>query len=193
MGNRRFSVVATSDGDDESPHRMRLKPHQPSAGEENRSIQLRRKRMKLPEEEEEDEEADKTKRMNENETPKSVVGEEEQLPFEDAKPIGDVIRISGKGKGRRKHYESFEYDGCQFLLVSFIIENLYNLNYALLACLIVCWMSVSLLVKLGRNLGKQFRPSFLLISVWLLKIHEFDDRFSSSSVYCLCENMCFFS
>ncbi|KAF7810279.1 ABC transporter F family member 4 [Senna tora] len=50
---------------------------------------------------------------------KRADGEEEQPQHEDAKPIGDAIRFSGKGRGRRKHYESFEYDGNQYVVVSF--------------------------------------------------------------------------
>ncbi|XP_019171133.1 PREDICTED: uncharacterized protein LOC109166697 isoform X1 [Ipomoea nil] len=42
-------------------------------------------------------------------------GEEEQdEPQEDAKPVGDVLRVSGKGRGRRKHYDAFEYDGFRY-------------------------------------------------------------------------------
>ncbi|OMO58646.1 hypothetical protein COLO4_34461 [Corchorus olitorius] len=33
---------------------------------------------------------------------------------EDAKPIGAVVRLSGKGKGRRSHYEAFEFDGNRY-------------------------------------------------------------------------------
>ncbi|PPD93934.1 hypothetical protein GOBAR_DD09035 [Gossypium barbadense] len=33
---------------------------------------------------------------------------------EDAKPIGKVVRVSGKGRGRRSHYESFEFDGNRY-------------------------------------------------------------------------------
>ncbi|MCI45676.1 bromo-adjacent-like (BAH) domain protein, partial [Trifolium medium] len=35
---------------------------------------------------------------------------------DDAKPIGDPIRVSGKGRGRKRHYESFEFDGNQYSL-----------------------------------------------------------------------------
>lgn len=47
----------------------------------------------------------------------SASGDEEEIPQEDAKPIGDVIRTSGKGRGKRNHYESFEYDGLRYDLV----------------------------------------------------------------------------
>ncbi|XP_061337262.1 ASI1-immunoprecipitated protein 3-like [Gastrolobium bilobum] len=90
MVNRRFTQVATSDDEDEAP------PQQ--------SKQLKRKRMKLLEE---DEDNEKTEIIEELEPPQ---------PPEDAKPIGDPVRFSGKGRGRRKHYESFEFDGNQYTL-----------------------------------------------------------------------------
>ncbi|CAM8884448.1 unnamed protein product [Rhodiola kirilowii] len=34
--------------------------------------------------------------------------------LEDAKPIGEVIKVSGKGRGRKKHYQAFEYDGNRY-------------------------------------------------------------------------------
>lgn len=42
--------------------------------------------------------------------------EEEEPVQEDAKPIGDVIRVSGKGRGQRKYYSEFEFDGNRFEL-----------------------------------------------------------------------------
>lgn len=36
--------------------------------------------------------------------------------MEDAKPIGEVVRVSGKGKSRRNHYKSFEFDGLSYEL-----------------------------------------------------------------------------
>ncbi|XP_028767408.1 uncharacterized protein LOC114725115 isoform X1 [Neltuma alba] len=123
MGNRRFTLVATSDEEDESPTRpqQRRQQQQPSSvSEENRSKQRKRKRMKLPEEEdEEEEEADKKKKRkpkDKEEEGSMSADEEEEQPQEDAKPIGDPIRVSGKGRGRRKHYDSFEFDGNQYTL-----------------------------------------------------------------------------
>ncbi|XP_045786900.1 protein winged eye-like isoform X3 [Trifolium pratense] len=37
---------------------------------------------------------------------------------DDPKPIGDPFRVSGKVGGRKKHYDSFEFDGKQYSLVS---------------------------------------------------------------------------
>ncbi|KAJ1416121.1 Transcription elongation factor S-II, central domain [Sesbania bispinosa] len=97
MVNRRFTQVATSDDEDELP------PPQ--------SNQRKRKRMKLLDEDNDNdkEEANEEKKKDEEEP------EPPQAP-EDAKPIGDHIRVSGKGRGRKKHYESFEFDGNQYTL-----------------------------------------------------------------------------
>ncbi|XP_020203545.1 uncharacterized protein LOC109789093 [Cajanus cajan] len=91
MGNRRFTQVATSDDEDEA-----VQPHQ----------QRTWKRMRLMEE-------DKLDNDNENE---EEVGQEPPQLVEDAKPIDEPIRFSGKGRGRKKHYESFEFDGIQYSL-----------------------------------------------------------------------------
>ncbi|KAF7828273.1 transcriptional regulator ATRX-like protein isoform X2 [Senna tora] len=123
MGNRRFTQVDTSDDEDEAPLRsqhQRQQQQQSSASEENRSKLRKRKKMKLPEEED-DERDDEEKKKKRKEKQKEEEGsqsvdEDEEQPQEDAKPIGDPIRVSGKGRGRRKHYESFEFDGNQYTL-----------------------------------------------------------------------------
>ncbi|KAK7307859.1 hypothetical protein VNO77_41283 [Canavalia gladiata] len=94
MVNRRFTQVATSDDEDEAPPQPRT-----------------RKRMKLLEEDND----------NENDNEKEEAKKEEKKPEppqppEDAKPIGDPVRFSGKGRGRRKHFDSFEFDGNQYTL-----------------------------------------------------------------------------
>ncbi|XP_027340270.1 DNA topoisomerase 1 isoform X2 [Abrus precatorius] len=111
MGNRRFTQVATSDDEDEA------RPRPATATEENRSKQRKRKRMKLQEEDEEEEEEEKNEEdKKKKRKPKDKEDEEEEPPQEDAKPIGDPVRVSGKGRGRRKHFESFEFDGNQYTL-----------------------------------------------------------------------------
>ncbi|KAF8379503.1 hypothetical protein HHK36_028939 [Tetracentron sinense] len=40
----------------------------------------------------------------------------EEVP-EDAKPIGEVIGVSGKGREKRNHFQAFEYDGDRFELI----------------------------------------------------------------------------
>ncbi|KAK7399211.1 hypothetical protein VNO78_10390 [Psophocarpus tetragonolobus] len=119
MGNRRFTQVATSDEEDEAPPPPPLPKQQSSASasEENRpKKQRKRKRMKLQEEEEEEEEEDKKKKRKTKDKQEERSNEEEEAPQEDAKPIGEPIKFSGKGRGRKKHYESFEYDGNQYTL-----------------------------------------------------------------------------
>ncbi|KAJ1406015.1 Transcription elongation factor S-II, central domain [Sesbania bispinosa] len=130
MVNRRFTQVATSDDEDEAPPRP--KQQSPEAK------QRKRKRMKLQEEEDEEEVMndkeeeqekenekdkedkktkrklkDKQKEMSEEEEEEEEEGE---TPQEDAKPIGEPVRVSGKGRGRRKHFESFEFDGNVYTL-----------------------------------------------------------------------------
>ncbi|KAL2337239.1 hypothetical protein Fmac_011685 [Flemingia macrophylla] len=88
MVNRRLSRVSTSD-DEEEP----LEPRP----------QRRRKRMRLMDDD------------NDNEDEKEQSQEPPQQ-VEDAKPIGEPVRFSGKGRGRKKHYECFEFDGVQYSL-----------------------------------------------------------------------------
>lgn len=76
--------------------------------------------MKLQEEEEEEEEKEEEKKKKKRkikDKQEERSNEEEEPPQEDAKPIGEPVRLSGKGRGRKKHYESFEYDGNQYMLV----------------------------------------------------------------------------
>lgn len=41
---------------------------------------------------------------------------EEEKELEDAKPVGDPIRVSGKGRRRKRHYKFFKFDGNQYAL-----------------------------------------------------------------------------
>ncbi|GAU19448.1 hypothetical protein TSUD_76920 [Trifolium subterraneum] len=125
MVTRRF--ISTSDDEDDSP------PPPPSNNltDNNPTNNRKRKTMKLPEEDEDDEVEEqlppneKKKKSNDNEEshdddeseeeePSSE--EEDDSPVEDAKPIGEPIRVSGKGRGRKKHFHSFEFDGDQYNL-----------------------------------------------------------------------------
>lgn len=103
MGIRRLTI--SDDEEDESPSPSPspcLKQQKPSSDSEEEEWSKQRKR-KLEEEDD--------KEMT-----------EEAHPHEDAKPIGDAVRVSGKGKTRRKHYESFEFDGSLYVIViSFLI------------------------------------------------------------------------
>lgn len=137
MGNRRNSV-AVSDDEDDVPLTSRVT--RASRNGEDKVNQRKRKKVRLGEEEEVEEEVE-TKNVPENEEekergrgkrnkrlkkveeeeeePEPVEKEEDEEQLEDAKPIGEVIRVTGKGRGRRNHYESFEYDGNRYELVSF--------------------------------------------------------------------------
>ncbi|KAJ4951720.1 hypothetical protein NE237_028552 [Protea cynaroides] len=94
MVNRRFKQVSTSDVEDEGEAQAPSgRPSSTSHAEHHK-----KKKMKLAEEESE---------SNEN--------KDEALP-EGAKPIGEVIKVTGKGRGRRPHYSAFEFDGNRFEL-----------------------------------------------------------------------------
>ncbi|XP_022737041.1 uncharacterized protein LOC111289940 isoform X3 [Durio zibethinus] len=113
MGNRRFAQVSTSDDEDEvpiPPRRLRS---------EDKRQESKRKKMKLQEaDDEEDEEREmkrKRKRKKKRDEDEEEDEEEEEGGVqEDAKPIGEVVRVSGKGRGRRSHYEAFEFDGNRY-------------------------------------------------------------------------------
>ncbi|XP_026457709.1 uncharacterized protein LOC113358373 isoform X2 [Papaver somniferum] len=93
MGNRRF--VARSDSDEEVV--------------DKKSENEKRKKRKIAEEVEEEWESDKNEDMEEDDDEGEA---EEEAP----KPVGDVIKVSGKGKSRRNHYKAFDYDGNSFKL-----------------------------------------------------------------------------
>ncbi|KAA8522407.1 hypothetical protein F0562_013232 [Nyssa sinensis] len=107
MGNRRFAQVAISDEEDEAPL-----PHS-SNTDYDQPKQRKRKKMKLNEEEEEARGKKKARQEEQSVSGGDEDNKEEAVP-EDAKPIGDVIRVSGKGRGRRNHFDSFEYDGLRY-------------------------------------------------------------------------------
>ncbi|XP_076914958.1 ASI1-immunoprecipitated protein 3-like [Bidens hawaiensis] len=100
MRNRRY-VAASDDEDEDDPPQK-----------ESDETRKRRKRMKIYEEDEE-EDAIQQSRTNNNEDDRSEEKEASPAP-EDAKAIGDVVRVSGKGKSRRNHYNSFEFDGLSY-------------------------------------------------------------------------------
>ena len=96
VNRRRLTRVATSDDEDEAPPRP----------------QRTRKRMRLIEEDNDDDENEEEKQQEVPELPQ---------PAEDAKPLGEPVRVSGKGRGRKRHYDSFEFDGIQYTLVSSLV------------------------------------------------------------------------
>ncbi|XP_011029278.1 PREDICTED: uncharacterized protein LOC105129056 isoform X1 [Populus euphratica] len=128
MGNRRFAQVSTSDEEDEAPPKARSSSTTIRPGDIS---ERKRKKMKLQEEEEEEEEVVTTRRgrgrprkklreeKSEDEVEEELEEdpeEEEEVPQEDAKPVGDSTRVSGKGRGRRTHYDAFEFDGNRYEL-----------------------------------------------------------------------------
>ncbi|KVH90064.1 uncharacterized protein LOC112520995 isoform X1 [Cynara cardunculus var. scolymus] len=132
MRNRRYLASSDDEEDDAPPQPSPKEP------EQMRSSQRKRKRMKIyddDDDEEEEEEAikqvtktkrDKRKPKDDEQEEKEVSPpplppplddeEEEEAVVEDAKPIGEVVRVSGKGKSRRNHYKSFEFDGLSYEL-----------------------------------------------------------------------------
>lgn len=112
MRSRRITHVPTSDDEDDAPLQQ---PRDPP-GDENQN-QRKRKKVHLSDEEDEREVKSQGKRKKKEEKEEPEPEDEEQ---EDAvaQPMGEVVRVSGKGRGRRNHYESFELDGLQYHLVS---------------------------------------------------------------------------
>ncbi|XP_076897778.1 ASI1-immunoprecipitated protein 3-like [Bidens hawaiensis] len=110
MRNRRY--LATSDEDDAAPP-----PKQQEDADEVRSSQRKRKRMKIYEDDEdeyEQQQLEEAIKQSINKKQPNHHEEDEEAP--DAKPIGEVVRVSGKGKTRRNHYKSFEFDGISYEL-----------------------------------------------------------------------------
>ncbi|KAJ4980923.1 hypothetical protein NE237_031760 [Protea cynaroides] len=93
MVSKRFKQVFTSDDEDEGDDRA-PSSRRPSAS--SYAEHHKKKTMKLAEEE--------------TECSDSI----DEAVQEDAKPIGEVLKVTGKGRGRRKYYSAFEYDGNQF-------------------------------------------------------------------------------
>ncbi|CAA7399642.1 unnamed protein product [Spirodela intermedia] len=100
MRKRRFAQVSTSDEEEEGPrsggHKDKGSPKKPR-GRGPEDVESRRGRRRKTEEEEGREAGDGG-------------------VLEDAKPVGDVVKVSGKGRKRKRHYAAFEYDGLQFEL-----------------------------------------------------------------------------
>ncbi|KAM7531262.1 hypothetical protein LguiB_034672 [Lonicera macranthoides] len=105
-----MALVATSDDDEEPPKPERL------------SSQRKRKKMKLDDDYDDDDQQEaehnnkrgKKKAKPKDDSDKDEDDDKEDSVQEDAKPVGDVIRVSGKGRGKRNHYEAFDYDGTRY-------------------------------------------------------------------------------
>ncbi|GAV57952.1 BAH domain-containing protein/TFIIS_M domain-containing protein, partial [Cephalotus follicularis] len=128
MRSRRFTQVDTSDDEDDvvaPPPKTRSSASKPEdTNTAIQSNQRKRKRMALIGEDDEDEEvieekSNKGGRKRKETAHKEEDGadgedDEEDAPQEDAKPLGGAVRVSGKGRTRRSHYEAFEFDGSRY-------------------------------------------------------------------------------
>lgn len=134
MGNRRYAQLAVSEDeeeDDETPLRQRRN--------DNRMTDRKRKKVKIDEDDDEQEGNGKEEGVRDRKKKKKVEEEPETDAEEDepadAKPIGETIRVSGKGRWRRSHYASFEYDGIRYELVSSLqIYTISNMHYLIILC-----------------------------------------------------------
>ncbi|GLT90883.1 hypothetical protein SLE2022_087980 [Rubroshorea leprosula] len=122
MGKRRFAQVSTSDDDDEDsllPQHSRRSARPTSSSSDDKKRE-KRKKTKLPvdgdREEEEETQSKRDRKERRRGEEEEEENEEEEEVQEDAKPVGEVVRVSGKGRGRRNHYEAFEFDGNRYEL-----------------------------------------------------------------------------
>ncbi|KAJ6347446.1 hypothetical protein OIU76_004011 [Salix suchowensis] len=117
MGNRRFAQLSTSDEEDETPPKAsslstKTKPVN------NSERERKRKKIELQEEEEvvvTRRRGRPRKKVREEKSEEEV--EVEEVPQEDAKPAGVSTRVSGKGRGRRTHFDAFDFDGNRYELM----------------------------------------------------------------------------
>lgn len=139
MGNRRYAQLAVSEDEDEDDvHPLRQRRN------DNRMTDRKRKKVKIDEDDEEQEGNGKEEGVRDRKKKKKVVdGNEEMNATEtdaeedepaDAKPIGETIRVSGKGRWRRSHYASFDYDGIRYELVSSLqIYTISTMHYLIIS------------------------------------------------------------
>ena len=69
-----------------------------------------------PKEKEKEKEKDKGEETEREEEKQKEEGEDDEGP--DLRPLGEVIKKSGRGRGEKKHYAAFELDGNRYQLVS---------------------------------------------------------------------------
>ncbi|KAF5198803.1 bromo-adjacent-like protein [Thalictrum thalictroides] len=111
--NRRLAMISTTDSEGEEEGEFKSGQFE-FLEDEHQSPPLnntKKKNRKLLVEEDEDEEDRQQEQPDE-----AQEEEEEEAVTEDAKPIGVVMKESGKGRNKRTHYEAFEYDGNRFEL-----------------------------------------------------------------------------
>ncbi|KAG5070224.1 hypothetical protein AAZX31_01G205100 [Glycine max] len=95
MNHRRRTQVVTSDDEEETPN-----------------PQYTQKRTRLSEQDNSNENKEEQKKEAVSKLPR---------PVEDAKPIGEPIKSSGKGKKEKRHYESFEFNGIKYTLEDHVL------------------------------------------------------------------------
>ncbi|KAK4802204.1 hypothetical protein SAY86_000407 [Trapa natans] len=119
MGNRRLAHLVTSDDEDESPcvfARGSRPANDVNGGGEDEPKNKRRRIVKALDtgKEESKRVVEEDNKDAEDRVLEDTAESEEQNvqdEVEDARPIGDPVGITGKGRGRKEHYETFEYDG----------------------------------------------------------------------------------
>ncbi|GFP99182.1 bah and coiled-coil domain-containing protein 1 [Phtheirospermum japonicum] len=120
MRQRRFAQAMTCDDEDNAPPPPRTR----STGAAN--LNRRERRLVRFEEDEEEEQKEETKvierkkkkrsKSEEPETESEPASENVEPVDVEPQPMGAVVRVSGKGRGKRTHYQSFEYNGLQYSL-----------------------------------------------------------------------------
>jgi hypothetical protein len=122
MGKRRFAQVATSDEEEEEEPRSKASASREKRRERSNGREKRRK--ELDDESDEDDDGAVEEENDEKSEPEEEQEPERENVQEDAKVIGDIIKVTGKGKRKKSHYASFEFDGNVFELVLFFSEFL---------------------------------------------------------------------
>lgn len=124
--------------------------------------------MKLLEEEEEEDNENENEKEEEEDGDKKP---EAPQPPEDAKPVGDPVRVSGKGRGRKRHYDSFEFDGNQYTLVSFPILHDFMIQtpiQQLIPVMVVLFLQEDPVLLVPED--KQQKPYVAIIKVFIYSL-----------------------
>ncbi|CAH2071237.1 unnamed protein product [Thlaspi arvense] len=114
--SRRFAQVSSDDEDDVPLTRFKGgNSRSPEVSMEGK--RRKRKPVKLYEDDDEDDAEEKEAERKRKRRGRKEEDEEEEMPPEreeekpdDAMPIGEAVKVTGKGKGRRTHFTQFEYD-----------------------------------------------------------------------------------
>ncbi|KAL0447954.1 UNVERIFIED_CONTAM: hypothetical protein Slati_1923300 [Sesamum latifolium] len=168
MGNRRFAQALTSDDEDDAPPRRR-----DSNGDENVK-QRKRKIVHFPDEDDEEKEMEeaelterkKKKKKKEKEEPEpesEPASENEEQGDVEAQPMGTVVRVSGRGRGRRNHYESFEYNGHQYWLEDPALFHPENKNQKPYVAII-------------KDIAKTWQGELMVTGQWFYRPEEAEKR-----------------